>query len=527
MKKGPARPRAAWRSITVPAGGADPGHVAIVANAGSVVSQGGGMGPQMRALKYMPLLWTGIPPGGFHGAGGAGGGAGGNGAADGSVIAPTAAAAQAWMKAHMSNYGWGQAQWPSLLALWNHECVPLRVRILTRRGWLTWDEVRAGEDETIGYNPATGHSEWTRIVAVNQFGPTPVKRFGNQHWSVECTDNHRWLAEDMGTRYRYGPRPKREILERREVISGESLTELRDLRKNQRVVLARAAHSDSSLPVSVREAALLGWIAGDGTVHQDTERWYSRTPDLPATDDAPFGFRRDGQPKKNRSGAPRKTGQRRKQTSLDIRIGQAKPEHFAAIEEACAGDPCCTRYIEPRSAPRRDIRVWRLSTAYSRDLLARAGHPKADAVAQVLAMSDEQRAAWLTAIIAAEGHRSGNRTVVYQNDGPVADAIELAIYLSGQRPGRTKDGRNGAFRWSIRPASPYVGGMNRRRFIEDAGVQEVWCPTTELGTWTANQDGQVFLTGNSGWRWNAQNPAVPAYGIPQADPGIQDGRGRG
>ena len=120
MKKGPPTPGglAFYHS---PAGGADPGHVAIVANAGSVVSQGGGMGPQMRALKYMPLLWTGIPPGGFHGAGGAGGGAGGNGAADGSVIAPTAAAAQAWMKAHMSNYGWGAAQWSPLLALWNHE----------------------------------------------------------------------------------------------------------------------------------------------------------------------------------------------------------------------------------------------------------------------------------------------------------------------------------------------------------------------------------------------------------------------
>jgi hypothetical protein len=25
--------------------------------------------------------------------------------------------------------------------------------------------------------------------------------------------------------------------------------------------------------------------------------------------------------------------------------------------------------------------------------------------------------------------------------------------------------------------------------------------------------------GESGWRWNAQNPASPAYGIPQADPG--------
>jgi phage-related protein len=47
-----------------PAGGADPGHVAIVRDAKSVISQGGGMGPQLIGLHALPLLWTGAPPGG-------------------------------------------------------------------------------------------------------------------------------------------------------------------------------------------------------------------------------------------------------------------------------------------------------------------------------------------------------------------------------------------------------------------------------------------------------------------------------
>jgi len=51
-------------------GGPDPGHVAIVANASSVVSQGGGIGPQMMALTGLPLLFTGTPPGGFPGGSG-------------------------------------------------------------------------------------------------------------------------------------------------------------------------------------------------------------------------------------------------------------------------------------------------------------------------------------------------------------------------------------------------------------------------------------------------------------------------
>jgi cell wall-associated NlpC family hydrolase len=55
-----------------PAGGADPGHVAIVRSASQVISQGGGMGPQLIGLHALPLLWTGVPPGGLPSGGGGG-----------------------------------------------------------------------------------------------------------------------------------------------------------------------------------------------------------------------------------------------------------------------------------------------------------------------------------------------------------------------------------------------------------------------------------------------------------------------
>jgi hypothetical protein len=56
-----------------PPGGPDPGHVAIIRSASQVISQGGGLGPQLMNIRALPLLWTGIPPGGLGtGAGGAG-----------------------------------------------------------------------------------------------------------------------------------------------------------------------------------------------------------------------------------------------------------------------------------------------------------------------------------------------------------------------------------------------------------------------------------------------------------------------
>ena len=56
-----------------PAGGPPPGHVAIVQDAKSVISQGGGMGPQIESLRFLPLMGTGVPKGGFPAAAGGGG----------------------------------------------------------------------------------------------------------------------------------------------------------------------------------------------------------------------------------------------------------------------------------------------------------------------------------------------------------------------------------------------------------------------------------------------------------------------
>jgi len=74
------------------------------------------------------------------------------------------------------------------------ECVPLRTRILTKRGWLAHDLVQAG-DETLGYNPQTGRSEWTVITAVHHYNDQEVWRIGNVHWHAEVTPNHRWWSD--------------------------------------------------------------------------------------------------------------------------------------------------------------------------------------------------------------------------------------------------------------------------------------------------------------------------------------------
>jgi len=56
-------PRAGGLAFYVsPGGGAPPGHVAIVRDASTVISQGGGLGPQLMPIRAMPLMGTGVPP---------------------------------------------------------------------------------------------------------------------------------------------------------------------------------------------------------------------------------------------------------------------------------------------------------------------------------------------------------------------------------------------------------------------------------------------------------------------------------
>jgi hypothetical protein len=103
-------------------------------------------------------------------------------------------------------------------------------------------------------------------------------------------------------------------------------------------------------------------------------------------------------------------------------------------------------------------------------------------------------------MIAAEGHIDDTgRPIVYQKQGPVLDAIIIAFYLSGRRPKAGAEWKKRPEHWSdVRGVTgniPVITGEYLSS--EPAGRGSVWCVTTELGSWTAEDGGHVFLTGNS------------------------------
>jgi phage-related protein len=387
-------------------------------------------------------------------------------------IKATVAAAGGGGGKYKGHYGAGVAQWRgdvlkalSMLGLssglagqvlyqMQTECVTLDTMILTRNGWAKHSDVVVG-DETIGYNQATGMSEWTPVTAVHHYDAAPTIRYGNHNWSAEFTPNHRWLME----RVHRDQRGYRHGVSTREVTATPEMVKFEDMTKQHRLILSRKANTGSGLPITEREAHLLGWIAGDGHIQRQRAGW------------------------------------------VNVNIYQSKQKFFNTIDYACGADPHYTRHNERPSRGENHLPTtqWHLTSEYARDLLSRAGDPKTDAVQMVLEMSAHQRNAWLEAVLCAEGSVGDNRITYWQNAGEIADAIEIAVYLEGNRPMRSERMRSGKLRCSITEGKSQFGGPSRRTFTEDLGLQPVWCVSTELGSWSAKGgDGRVFLTGNSG-----------------------------
>ena len=370
------------------------------------------------------------------------------------------------------------------------DCVTLDTVILTQRGWLKHDAVMVG-DQTIGLDLATGRSRWTTITRVVHYQDAPLVRLGNSRWHATVTANHTWVSAPRvavlkkadaatatcpdcswptGVRQRGkttlgGLRIHRAKMHNVRTTASQyalgdfRLVQTRDVNTRDRLVLAAVADTGAGLPVSDTEAAILGWIAGDGHIER------------------------------GRRGA-------------SMSIAQSKPDMVIKLKALLATSDVAT-YVDERLTRTGKVaigprHVFRFKPQYRRDMLAKVGHPKDDAVQIVLGMSASQRRAWLDAFIDAEGHRDGKYVSISQTYGSVLEAAHLAAYLCGYRP-RLVDNKITNPDWSpsahISLGRPVVSGSFLKH--EDAGVGDVWCVTTELGTWTAEQDGQIFLTGNS------------------------------
>jgi hypothetical protein len=138
-------------------------------------------------------------------------------------------------------------------------------------------------------------------------------------------------------------------------------------------------------------------------------------------------------------------------------------------------------------------------------------------VEAVLQMTSAQRKSFIYGMMVGEGTLSGNgdTPVFSQNPGAVQDAFVLACFLEGIATGvarKTSKKINGEDKICCRTTVLKKRMRMATRSLRKAcsKIEDVWCPTTELGTWVMRQDGVVSITGNS--FQGGEKPAVLLIG---------------
>lgn len=329
-------------------------------------------------------------------------------------------------------------------------CVPLDVKIMTKRGWLAYNEVILG-DETIGINPDTGLSEWTKITDLHLYDDAPVVSIGNDRISFTTTPNHRWFGD------------VRKFVNKKRVHEQGFFT-TQEFTREHRAILSAPLSENSGLPMTSDEAALLGWLLSDGDL---TVNYVV-------------------------SGTAQSHGSKR---AVQGYVQQSVKKYSQDIFELL------DRIDVPHTLDVRDgvQNVWRISAPWLRGFLKRIGffyEEWPDPMVFAASLNSDQAAAMLDSMQKADG-KNFTKTKIWQ--------LELAaalVYFSGQVP--STRWYDPSAQWSVKrcakvfPTKPILTGQ--KMTVQEAGNAPVWCVTTELGTWTMRQPGEnyrIVLTGNS------------------------------
>lgn len=334
-------------------------------------------------------------------------------------------------------------------------CVPMDTEILTRRGWLTVDEVREG-DCTPGIDPETGKGSWTRINLVHRYEPQQLYRYGHSNWGMEVTAGHKWLVS------------KRSRATRSYAEKGFKYTETDQIVKDDRLVVSRKIEGDHDEYLTDTEVRVLSWLLSDGHLNQSPVGGTSQGADL------------------SRRG-------------MKASIMQAKPEYIEEIDALMETVPH-SRYSRPGVNYPESI-TWRLPQDYARSLINRTSlrvddKSQVEGVEEfVLSLSTRQREMFVDVFCHAEGNRRGDTWNVVQKDGSKLHGFILAAQLCGYRPSVTLH-ENGKDCYNVLLSSKQDVGTNTAKMVPTE-VAPVWCVTTDLGSWTMRQGRNVAVTGNT------------------------------
>lgn len=332
-------------------------------------------------------------------------------------------------------------------------CVDTETEILTKRGWLRWDEVQIG-DESYTIDPATGLAGWETITDVfRKHRHTPMVAMEGRRHSSLSTPDHRWLV-----------RKKRDG-DRLAWTTTEKL-------QHQDLIPTAAPRADgpSTAKYSDEFVELVAWFWTEGSL----------------SDRACVSQSKKANPEYAS----------RIERCLHALYGPPGriPAGNAGLEPGC---PQWNERVNPAGTS-----IYRLGRLAKAELVAVAPDrvPTPDFLCS---LTDEQVAMFVSTSIDADGHRRKDNGVeiLSQKDERRIRAFEMACVLAGRTPNTTR--MKDCWSTTIRKGNfvnvrASVGQSPRSLCIETVDYDDViWCPTVKHHNWLARRRGSVYFTGNT------------------------------
>lgn len=335
----------------------------------------------------------------------------------------------------------------------NFACVPMDTLALTRTGWKTYDQVEVG-DLVAGYKDKK--LEWTPVLEKVLLEDRELVKISNQHFEAVSTPDHRWLS-------------RRRVDLKHMIGHKVAFTTTEKIHSEDSLIVSAELNDEATLPITPVEAAIIGLVYTDGSIEQSKY-----------------------------VGASSQAGGRK--VKFRALIHQSKSQGIAYIDELLRQ----WGGLFKRRVTADGMTHWDLNPTATRDIWSRAGFAfetekfEQDFELFVLGLGTEARRSFLKAVYLAEGHLDPNGSqLCSQNKGAFADAIRLAMFLSGafvtEHVKKTNYPTDKTC-LEFRAAKPEITGQ--KLIKENLGKAQVWCVRTALGTWVMRQGDKIMLTGN-------------------------------
>jgi hypothetical protein len=350
-------------------------------------------------------------------------------------------------------------------------CVDEETEILTRRGWLNYRDVEAG-DVTLTLNHETGVAEWNEIESVNIFTNEPriMLSMESRGHSSLTTPNHRWPVMETQSAWIPSDAARRKARRhgRRQPPSGErppstisrewSTTET--LTKVQSMVTAAPV---AELPIEAKFSdafvELMAWFWTEGYARENGYVNIAQSYEV----------------------HPEYCGR--------IRLALLDVFGSSVVTTRGIGHPAW------RESSARGMTQFSLNMHAGKFLLDQMERAKVVSTDFILSLTRSQLELFIQTSIDADGNRDGASERITQSERDRLDPIMLAAVLTGRSPHLYQINESC---WALYLASKQtISPPKSSPLARVVYGGDVWCPMTANKTWMARRHGTVYFTGNT------------------------------